>query len=73
MEINDLVFEENGQARLQAGELVFEEEKPHLQGELQRRKTLPSFVKKLWLYVEFLFSLCCSVFPLIIIFFPLLN
>ena len=49
MEINDLVFEENGQARLQAGELVFEEEKPHLQGELQRRKTLPSFVKKLWL------------------------
>ncbi|KAI7855450.1 hypothetical protein BDC45DRAFT_93113 [Circinella umbellata] len=52
MEINDLVFEETGQARLQHGELVFEEEKPHLQGELQRRKTLPSFVKKLWFIIN---------------------
>ena len=38
---------------MEINELVFEEEKPQLQGDLQRRKTLPSFVKKLWLYVSF--------------------
>ncbi|KAI8139694.1 hypothetical protein BJV82DRAFT_241451 [Fennellomyces sp. T-0311] len=37
---------------MEINELVFEEEKPQLQGELQRRKTLPSFVKKLWFIIN---------------------
>ncbi|KAI9498359.1 HSF-type DNA-binding-domain-containing protein [Zychaea mexicana] len=51
MENSNLMFDE-GRSGLQPGDLVFEEEQPHLQGELQRRKTLPSFVKKLWFIIN---------------------